>query len=323
MRRIFNNATYTATFKEALREVHKHGKEVKPRGMLTKEISPAVMACAADRAIYPSLKRNLNFAFLFAENLWYISGRADTNLLSFYNSQIKSFSQDGLHDGAYGPKIMAQIRYAVETLKVDTDSRQSIISLWERNPRPSKDVPCTSLFQFLIRDGKLNLCVTMRSNDIIFGSNYDMPSFAMIQMVVASCLGIPPGHLFLTANSLHLYETHFNLAQELLAEEVPSHLELRQQLTPPPMVLEEHVKQIDILLMYESTIRHLGHRSLNFTGQAKQLCPFYRQYVLMFAMYAAMKSQDMEFRGICLSELQAIESPMYDIYKERFDKRPT
>jgi thymidylate synthase len=321
MERIFNpeNGSYVTAFRRALHEIYYHGQTVKPRGMVTKEISPATLVIDPRKTIYPSPIRNLNFAFLFAENLWYLSGRADTHLLSYYNSNIKNFSQDGLHDGAYGPKIVSQIRYIVETLQKDPDSRQAIISLWERNPRPSKDVPCTSLFQFMIREGKLNMYVTMRSNDIIFGSNYDVPSFAMIQLVVASCLGIEAGQLFHTANSLHLYEMHYEMTDKLLGETVPEGIKNLEMMVPSPMSLEEHVRQIDLVGSFESCIRNFDIMSPKFDRLA-ELDKYYQQYVYMFGMYKAMKIKDNSLRDLCLLELNAINSPFGKIYAHRFGK---
>lgn len=316
MQRTFESDDYTACFKQALSTILKDGSEVRPRGMLTKEISPAIMIVDPLKTIYPSKLRNLNFAFLLAESLWYLTGRADTHLLSFYNSNIKNFSEDGLHDGAYGPKIMAQIRYVIETLKKDPDSRQAIISLWRENPRPSKDVPCTSLFQFMIRDGKLNLYVTMRSNDIIFGNNYDVPSFALIQNVVASCLGIPLGKLFHTANSLHLYEMHFELANKLL-EEVENPLG-HSMIQCSSMPLEEHVKQLDVLNSIEGFCRNangIGHLD-NF--YLNELDPFYQQYVYVFFMFMFLKANYKVQRNECIIKLIQINSPFGEWYKNKY-----
>jgi thymidylate synthase len=319
MERVFESASgnFTTVFRQAVLEVMTNGTEVRPRGMLTKEISPATLIVDPHCTLYPSPLRNLNWAFLLAENLWYLSGRADTHFLSYYNSNIKNFSADGLHDGAYGPKIVAQLRYVIETLQKDPDSRQAILSLWERNPRPSKDVPCTSLFQFMIRDGKLNLYVTMRSNDIIFGSHYDVPSFALIQLVVASCLGIPAGTLFHTANSLHLYEQHFELANNLMHEQLPIFMKVLELMAPQPMCLEEHVRQLDLLSSFESCLRNFKVLTPNFS-RMEEIDPFYQQYVYVFALYKSLKTKDTAMRDMCVEELQKLKSPFGKLYAHKY-----
>lgn len=309
---------YSQTFRQALIEIIREGQEVRPRGMLTKEIAPATMVVDPRKTLYFSKERNLNFAFLLAENLWYLSGRSDTHFLSFYNSKIKSFSEDGLHDGAYGPKIVGQIRYVIETLKNDPDSRQAIVSLWRENPRPSKDVPCTSLFQFMIRDSKLNMYVTMRSNDIIWGSNYDVPSFALIQIVMASCLGIPPGQLYHTGNSLHLYETHFDLAERLALEEVVYKAELPICM---PMSLEEHTQQWDKLGSIEGCMRNFDDKAFNAVAyHVEKLDIFYQNYALVFAWYHAMKRKDTMTMNCACIELANIKSPFFEWYRQKTEE---
>ncbi len=212
---------YHIEFKKALTHILDNGNYVSPRGKLTLESEGPYTMGPIDplKCLYLSEKRALNFFFLFAENLWYLSGRNDTHFLSYYNKNISSFSEDGIHDGAYGIPFREQLRYVIDTLKRDPDTRQALMTFWRQNPRSTKDVPCTIALHFLIRDGKLNLYVQMRSNDIIWGNNYDVPSFCLLQNFVASCIGMPLGSMYLTANSLHLYEDHFKLAKELLEED--------------------------------------------------------------------------------------------------------
>jgi len=310
------NDSFRSVFKSAVTSILTDGKEVRPRGMLTKEISPATLIVDPKKSLYFSPHRSLNFAFLFAENLWYLSGRADTHFLSYYNSNIKNFSEDGLHDGNYGSKIISQIRYIVDTLTQDKDSRQAIISLWRDNPRPSKDIPCTLTMQFLIRDGALNMYVQMRSNDIIWGSCYDVPSFSLIQMVVASCLGLQPGMLYHTANSLHLYETHFSLAQELVDEYFKVE-ELNMQ-PAEPSYLENHSQQWDMLQSIESSMRNFGEVNLNIVQKIKdKLNSFYQIYAFTFLWFIANKKKDNTMKNIAVIELERLRSPLANWYKSK------
>jgi thymidylate synthase len=114
--------------------------------------------------------------------------------------------------------FMEQLSHVINSLKSDKYSRQAVINLWRNNPQEAKDKPCTLSFHFMIRQGQLNLHATMRSNDVIWGQNYDVPSFSLLNIVLAGILKVRPGKLFLTANSLHIYEKHFELAEELIKE---------------------------------------------------------------------------------------------------------
>lgn len=82
------------------------------------------------------------------------------------------------------------------------------MSLWSETDRePSwKDRPCTTEFQLMIRDGKLDIFVFMRANDLWTGTCYDVFQFGQIQAAMAHVLGIPYGTYHHYATSLHIYE---------------------------------------------------------------------------------------------------------------------
>ena len=72
--------------------------------------------------------------------------------------------------------------WCVETLKQDKDTRQAILrfSLPEHFYLGNKDMTCTMHGNFLIRDDKLNLAITMRSNDLNKGLVYDISFFCFL-----------------------------------------------------------------------------------------------------------------------------------------------
>lgn len=306
-----HDGSYTSVFLSALKSVLYEGKEVSPRGQLTKEILNATMVVDPRQSLFVSDVRKLNFSFLCAENLWYLSGRNSYSLPTSYNKNYVTFSDEGIMQGAYGPQIMEQIRYVVNTLKEDPDSRQAVISLWRPNPTKSKDTPCTLIFHFMIRDDQLNLHVTMRSNDIIWGNNFDVPSFSMIQLVVAGLLRIPTGRLYLTANSLHLYERHFDLAKEILNED-------RSNL--PKSLLLPECGATDMKHHMDCIERSLAcHYMMQYNGtfaetHFESLPVFYQQQVLMMAYhyFSTEKCQQP-----IIERLIEIGSPFGTIYHER------
>jgi thymidylate synthase len=95
------------------------------------------------------------------------------------------------------------------------ETRQAVCSLW----RPSdlvnafrgdkKDLPCTLTLQFILRSGKLNLIVNMRSNDVWLGLPYDAWAWCSIQQLVADALDVELGWYQHQAGSLHVYERNF------------------------------------------------------------------------------------------------------------------
>jgi hypothetical protein len=134
--------------------------------------------------------------------------------MASYSRHIASFSDDGHYfSGAYGPKVVDQLRYVIDSLVKDPDSRQAVLTIWRENPRDSRDIPCTVAIQWLVRDGELHCVDTMRSSDVWLGIVYDWFNFSMLSAYVLLLLRernaafneVGLGTLRLTAGSEHLY----------------------------------------------------------------------------------------------------------------------
>jgi len=178
-------------YNQAFQLILDMGHDTKPRGFNCKEISPcSVTLTDIQNNILVNPIRKASKAFMGAELLWILMGREDVDMISFYNSKISQFSDDGIKFfGAYGPKIKSQLKYVIDTLMIDPFSRQSILTLWKECPPKTKDVPCTISMHFLRRPiDTLNLIVYMRSQDIWLGFPYDVHNFTCIQLIVASIL---------------------------------------------------------------------------------------------------------------------------------------
>lgn len=193
--------------------------ETKPRGMVVRELVNG--SYKVPMPAYLSLsRRKVNYSFMFAEAAWIISGNNRASTITQFMKGYKNFSDDGVFlRGAYGPKVVDQLGYVVDTLEKDNDSRQAVLTIWRERPATSKDIPCTLAMQFLIRDDKLHLVTTMRSNDIVLGFTYDVFTFSMVAMAVQKLLAqrdirVDLGDLYVNAGSLHLYEQHFEDAIE-------------------------------------------------------------------------------------------------------------
>lgn len=78
------------------------------------------------------------------------------------------------------------------------------------------DFICTYANQFFIRDNKLISHYLMRSNDAVFGFNNDIAWAKYVQSKLANDLGIKAGEVIWTAQSMHVYERHFYLLEELM-----------------------------------------------------------------------------------------------------------
>lgn len=197
--------------------LYTEGKLVSPRGMTTRELSPVALTLELPNAnILMNLGRKASKAFMGAELLWILAAREGVKQLAFYNKNMLNFSDDGKTlAGAYGPRLMNQFAYVFNTLQTDPNSRQAVITIWTPNPAPSKDIPCTVMLHFLIRDRHLDLMVYMRSNDFWLGLPYDIHNFTCIQILFAKLLQVNTGRYHHFVGSLHLYEQNFEACRNM------------------------------------------------------------------------------------------------------------
>ncbi len=207
-------------YKKKLWEIYNQPDFIcKPRGLKITEKLNNSWIIDMDDPIITLPERKLSYSFMFGEAAWMLEGRNDVESVSKYVDGVKRFSDDGVtFFGAYGPKIITQTTYVVDTLIKDNDSRQGVLNIWRENPRSSKDIPCTLSLQFFLREASDNLWLhtvaTMRSNDAWLGTPYDTFNFSAISFYIACCLNFRGlkcklGSLNIQAGSRHIYENDF------------------------------------------------------------------------------------------------------------------
>lgn len=212
---------------DLLDSIINNGQVIGPRGMKTTELLCSTSIVDMNFPIVDIKERKVSYSFMFAEAWWILSGKDDVASLKKYAPSISQYSDNGINfSGAYGPRVVEQIQYVLETLCKDICSRQAIIEIWRPYPGPSKDIPCTLSLQFLIRNGKINCIATMRSSDAWIGFIYDVFVFSCIasyvMMLINSSYGahFKLGYLYLTAGSQHLYDKNYSNAFKILEKEL-------------------------------------------------------------------------------------------------------
>ena len=159
-------------------------------------------------------ERKWNLEYARAEWQWYLTGdRNITKLGKIYGKippiWIKMADDDGNVNSNYGWQWQRkrQLNQMILKLKLDKDTRQACISIYDGKEHHlyKNDTPCTYAVQFTIVNDKLDMCVTMRSNDLWYGFCNDQYQFSMLQQLVASRLDIPVGVYYHFAHNMHLY----------------------------------------------------------------------------------------------------------------------
>lgn len=203
-------------YPEILKQVLFAGAEVKPRGMLVKEATPFVLQLSDAKRCITS-RPGFSEKLMWLEIASVLSGTFDMELYEKVARQAASMLSP---QGAYGPRVRDQIPYVIDELSRDPDSRRAVVYVGrETDLRYSEhfEQACTMTWQFLIRDGKLDMIVNMRAWDLVWGLGYDVPVFVSVAMAVAAALEIQTGSFVCVAGSGHIYQRHFDMQAEAVA----------------------------------------------------------------------------------------------------------
>ena len=100
-----------------------------------------------------------------------------------------------------------QLDKIVAKLKHQPDTRQAVITIYDGKEIRDYhfDTPCTTAIQFSVVNNMLNMCVTMRSNDLWFGFCNDQYCFSELQKLVSERTGYGIGNYFHFAHNIHIY----------------------------------------------------------------------------------------------------------------------
>ena len=165
--------------------------------------------------------RNWKWDYAEAEWQWYLSGDNNIEKLGELYGKVpeiwKRMADDsGCVNSNYGWQWERndQLNYVVDLLKHNPKTRQAAISIYDRKEGYvyDNDTPCTYAVQFTIVGQKLNMCVTMRSNDLWYGFCNDQYCFSKLQELVAMKTGLLIGNYYHFAHNLHpVSYTHLTL----------------------------------------------------------------------------------------------------------------
>lgn len=160
-------------------------------------------------------ERDANPFFHLMESLWMLAGRNDVRFVTQYVKTMSDFSDDGkTFNGAYGYRWRYhfntdQLPIIIRRLKENPEDRRCVLAMWDGFhdlDLDTKDQPCNTSIYFKIRDGKLNMTVCNRSNDMIWGAyGANAVHFSILQEYMASMIGVEVGVYNQVSDSLHVY----------------------------------------------------------------------------------------------------------------------
>jgi len=170
--------------------------------------------------------KKLHLKSIIHELLWFIQG--ETNIRYLRENGVRIWDEWADENGELGPvyghqwrawqgadgKTIDQIQNVISQIKQNPNSRRLLVSAW--NPSDIDKMalpPCHVLFQFYVANGKLSCQLYQRSTDVFLGLPFNIASYALLTMMVASVCELEPGDFIHTSGDIHLYTNHLEQAK--------------------------------------------------------------------------------------------------------------
>jgi len=192
--------------------------------------------------------KKLHLKSIIYELLWFLKG--ETNIAYLKEHGVSIWNEWANENGELGPvygkqwrswegadgKIVDQVTDLIKQIKTNPDSRRLIISAWNvADLSKMALMPCHTLFQFYVADGKLSCQLYQRSADVFLGVPFNIASYALLTMMIAQVCDLEPGDFIHTFGDAHIYNNHIEQVNLQLS---------RKPLPLPTMKLNPSVKNI-------------------------------------------------------------------------------
>lgn len=192
--------------------------------------------------------KKLHLKSIIHELLWFLKG--ETNIAYLKENGVSIWNEWADEQGELGPvygkqwrswtgadgETIDQISDVVNQIKKNPDSRRLIVSAWNVAELPKMALmPCHTLFQFYVADGKLSCQLYQRSADVFLGVPFNIASYALLTMMMAQVCDLKPGDFIHTFGDVHIYNNHLEQVRLQLS---------RKPFPLPIMKLNPEVKSI-------------------------------------------------------------------------------
>jgi thymidylate synthase len=170
--------------------------------------------------------KKLHVKSIFYELLWFLKG--DTNIKYLKENGVSIWDEWANEAGELGPVygeqwrswkgadgvVVDQITQLIEQIKKTPDSRRLIVSAWNVAELPKMALmPCHTLFQFYVAEGKLSCQLYQRSADVFLGVPFNIASYALLTMMIAQVCDLECGDFVHSFGDVHLYNNHIEQAK--------------------------------------------------------------------------------------------------------------
>ncbi len=192
--------------------------------------------------------KKVHLKSIIYELLWFLKG--ETNIAYLKEHGVKIWDEWADQSGELGPvygkqwrswegkdgKVVDQVSDLITQIKKNPDSRRLIISAWNVADLPEMALmPCHTMFQFYIANGKLSCQLYQRSADVFLGVPFNIASYALLTMMIAQVCDLESGEFVHTFGDVHIYNNHMEQVNLQLS---------REPFPLPQMKLNPSVKDI-------------------------------------------------------------------------------
>ncbi len=229
------------TYLDLLRHVLDHGTEKADRtGTGTRSVFGWQMRFDLSQGFPLVTTKKVHLKSIVHELIWFLQG--DTNIAYLKENGVRIWDEWADANGELGPVygqqwrawptadggVIDQIAWVVDEIRRNPDSRRLIVSAWNVGELSKMALlPCHSLFQFYVADGKLSCQLYQRSGDIFLGVPFNIASYALLTHMIAQVCGLDVGDFVHTLGDAHLYNNHLDQARLQLSRETRALPQLR------------------------------------------------------------------------------------------------
>ncbi len=192
--------------------------------------------------------KKLHLKSIIHELLWFLKG--ETNIAYLKEKGVSIWNEWADENGELGPvygkqwrsweggngQTVDQISEVINQIKKNPDSRRLIVNAWNVADLPKMALmPCHTMFQFYVAEGKLSCQLCQRSADVFLGVPFNIASYALLTMMMAQVCYLEPGEFIHTFGDVHIYNNHIDQVNLQLS---------RKPFSLPAMKLNPAIKNI-------------------------------------------------------------------------------
>lgn len=212
---------------DLLQHILDHGTEKTDRtGTGTKSVFGYQMRFDLQKGFPLVTTKKVHMKSIIYELLWFLKG--ETNIAYLKEHGVKIWDEWADTEGNLGPvygkqwrswegadgQTIDQVSDLIQQIKKNPDSRRLIISAWNVGELSKMALmPCHTLFQFYVADGRLSCQLYQRSADVFLGVPFNIASYALLTMMIAQVCDLEPGEFVHTFGDVHIYSNHMEQVQ--------------------------------------------------------------------------------------------------------------